>query len=373
MDPKSTKPYAAPKSIIIIGSGCFGLSTALALSSRPAFAESTITLIDQAEIPNKESSSYDVNRIARSDYSNPLYTALATKALNSWRDEHWGENARYNESGLLMVGDAKTDYLTKALDIARANGRKDDVLELLSESRICEACKTGGSSGGWGYLSRGAGWVDAEKSITYAFEQAKQTGRVKFVQGKVVSLKFASTQGELEPKVEGVLLEDGQAMQADLTIVAAGPFTPMLLSMKGAVAASADVFAYIELTEHEALRLRDMPAIINLSKGWFIIPPRGNTLKIARHGRGFVNQTSFKHPESGEQVTISTPDVSPKRQKQILEEGLPNCRQALEELIPWLASRSFDRTRLCWYTDTPTADFIIDYHPQFEQLFVATG
>jgi sarcosine oxidase/L-pipecolate oxidase len=44
-------------------------------------------------------------------------------------------------------------------------------------------------------------------------------------------------------------------------------------------------------------------------------------------------------------------------------------------MIPWpaLHDRPFSKTRLCWYSDTPNADFLIDYHPHWRGLFVATG
>jgi sarcosine oxidase/L-pipecolate oxidase len=370
----STDPRTSPRSVLIVGSGCFGLSTALALSTRPSFAHSTITLLDTSDVPNKDGSSCDLNRIVRSDYSNPLYAKLATEALHLWQRGEWGLEDRYVESGLLMLADSKTEYLTTALELARASGRKNDVCELVSEPQIKDACKTGGSSGNWGYLSRGAGWVDAERSISYAYEQVKKTGRVTFLKRKVSSLLMSSSKSQAQKKeVTGVLLDNGEKIFADLTIVAAGSYSPTLLDMRGIVAASAEVFAYINLTEEEALRLKDMPAIINLSKGWFIMPPNRNTLKIARHGLGFPNPTKYTHPEIGEDITLSTPHLSTEKQQEFIEKGLAWCTQALQELIPSLAGRAFDRTRLCWYTDTPNADFILDYHPKFEGLFVATG
>jgi sarcosine oxidase/L-pipecolate oxidase len=41
--------------------------------------------------------------------------------------------------------------------------------------------------------------------------------------------------------------------------------------------------------------------------------------------------------------------------------------------LPSLHNRPFSKTRLCWYSDTPTGDFLIDYHPHWRNLFVATG
>jgi sarcosine oxidase/L-pipecolate oxidase len=367
-------PRPSPRSILIVGSGCFGLSTALALSTRPSFSDTTITLVDASDIPNKDCSSCDVNRIVRSDYSNPLYASLATEALRLWREGEWGAENRYVESGLLMLAESKTEYLETALALARASGRKDDVCELDSEARIREACKTGGSSGSWGYLSRGSGWVDAERSILYAYEQVKKSGRITVLKGKVSSLLISrSTSHGQVPKVSGVDLENGEKIFADLTIVAAGSYSPTLLDMRGVVATSAEVFAYIQLTDEEALRLKEMPAIINLTKGWFIMPPNGNTLKIARHGRGFPNPILYAHPEIGEDILLSTPHVSLEKRQEFTEKGLKWCTEAVQELIPWLSTRAFDRTRLFWYADTPTADFILDYHPKMEGLFVATG
>lgn len=189
------------------------------------------------------------------------------------------------------------------------------------------------------------------------------------VTGKVARLLLSDDKAV----VEGVVLDTGSSILAGLTVIATGAWTPTLLDMRNRVAASAEVFAYIDLNPEETVRLQGMPSIINLSKGWFIMPPHGGVLKVARHGEGFSNKTNFLHPHIG-QIDVSIPyGVSPDREKEFLDEGVRSCRQALKELIPWLRDRQFDRTRLCWYTDTPTADFIIDFHPDMAGLFVATG
>ena len=366
--------------IIIVGSGCFGLSAALELATRPSFSHATILLIDATDFPNKDASSQDVNRIARSDYPNPLYASLASEALQLWRHSDWGAQKRYTESGLLMLADNKTKYLANALELARERARdennSDGIVEVQSKAEIELACRTGGSSGCWGYLNQRAGWVDAEHAMRYTYEKAKELGRITMLTYKVTSLLRAEPeeQGQ-KPRVRGVVVEGGIKIQADLTVIATGAWTPMLLDMRGRAAASAEVLAYMTLSDEEALGLRDMPAIINLTKGWFIIPPNGNILKVARHGKGFPNLTSCSHPQlAGEEILVSTPClVSPKLERDITTQGLHSCRQALSELIPSLASRPLSQTRLCWYTDTPTADFIIDFHPEMDGLFVATG
>lgn len=272
-----------------------------------------------------------------------------------------------------MLGDGRTDYLEKSLKLAVASAQNCNdeaaVLEVKSDGEIADVCKTGGISGRWGYLNRRAGWVDAIAAMRYTWELIEESSRVEKITGKVARLLLS----ENKTVVEGVVLDNGSSILADLTILATGAWTPTLLDMRDRVAASAEVFAYIDLNAEECLRLQDMPSIINLSKGWFIMPPRRGILKVARHGEGFSNKTKYMHPHSGE-IDVSIPYAeSLEQEKEILDEGILSCQQAVKELIPWLKDREFDRARLCWYTDTPTADFIIDFHPDMAGLFVATG
>ena len=67
-------------------------------------------------------------------------------------------------------------------------------------------------------------------------------------------------------------------------------------------------------------------------------------------------------------TALTTPPVS-----RIPAEGEAELRLALREMLPALGDRPFESTRICWYTDTPTADFIVDYVPGRKGLFLATG
>lgn len=48
---------ATPSSILIIGSGVFGLSTAYSLAKNPAYKNTKITLVDRQSFPAGDSSS----------------------------------------------------------------------------------------------------------------------------------------------------------------------------------------------------------------------------------------------------------------------------------------------------------------------------
>lgn len=73
--------------VVIVGAGCFGVSTAVHLlqdngSSGPIY---TVTVIDSSDtIPAPDAASTDVNKIIRSAYSDPWYTSLARSAMREW-------------------------------------------------------------------------------------------------------------------------------------------------------------------------------------------------------------------------------------------------------------------------------------------------
>ncbi|KAI9873562.1 MAG: hypothetical protein M1830_010854, partial [Pleopsidium flavum] len=113
-----------------------------------------------------------------------------------------------------------------------------------------------------------------------------------------------------------------------------------------------------------------IPVLLNTSTGLFIIPPRNRVLKVARHGYGYTNPQRLPHPTiANETISISTPSTPAP----VPPEGEAACRHALQTMLPHLASRAFVKTRICWYTDTASGDFIITYHPNYEGLFLATG
>jgi sarcosine oxidase/L-pipecolate oxidase len=84
----------------------------------------------------------------------------------------------------------------------------------------------------------------------------------------------------------------------------------------------------------------------------FVIPPRNNTLKVAAHTVGYINNV-LKQDASGKTTSISVPITAsthpglwiPKDAEERLAEGI-------KTMIPSIGGRPFSKTKLCWYTDT---------------------
>ena len=253
---------------------------------------------------------------------------------------------------------------------------KEAVLRVLrSRAEVEEAVGMGkgGGSGERGYVNWGSGWVDAGRAIGDVGRRVRELGkeRVTWKKGHVRRLKVSDDGRGSKKRVTGVELEAGSMVEADLVVLATGAWTGKLVDLRGRAEATGQVLAYVQLSEEERLGLKDMPVLLNMSTGMFIIPPtRDGVLKVARHGYGYRNPVRIPHPEKGGDIEVSLPadDFAT-----LPAEGEKACRDALREAVPWLGERAFCRTRLCWYMDTPTGDFLVDWHPVYEGLFLATG
>ncbi|PKS11534.1 hypothetical protein jhhlp_003299 [Lomentospora prolificans] len=393
----SERGYTPPSSILIVGSGVFGLTTAWALTKRAAFSSTRIILVDRVtdlkdgDLPSGDAASMDSSRIVRADYADALYARLAAEAQRSWRGE-LGEEGRYSESGLLIVGEEGCKGMVyvkgsfaNVMDIAREQGYADKIVEMESGEKLRELLGTVEKPGDWGYLNTTSGWADAAKGIKWLLDKVKATGRVEFVSGTVEKLVRDDAKGE----VKGVKLKEGSTLEAELVVVAAGAWTGTLVDLRGLVTATGQVLAYMDLTDEEQEKLTNMPVVLNLASGLFIIPPRNKVLKVARHAFGYLNPVDIpaatllpkKVTETGDTEDKATIRVSaPKTLADSPTMGLPreaevDLRRSLRQFIPLesVHDRAFTSSRICWYSDTPDADYLVDYHPSWKGVFVATG
>ncbi|KAL2755955.1 hypothetical protein ACRALDRAFT_1082001 [Sodiomyces alcalophilus JCM 7366] len=409
-----------PSSILIIGSGVFGLSTAFELTQRPFFARTSITVLDRSPdngvFPSSDASSIDSSRIIRPDYADPAYASLAAKAHEFWRqqgDDELGGQGRYTESGMILLADTPTtakadpkiglsakqveekkksalEYVRESWDNVRAlAGQKasglspDKIRELPNTASVVEAIGADPSTaaanppGDWGYLNETSGWADAEKSMAWFLKKVRQTGRVTFVHGTAAALTCTGD------RVTGARLDSGRQLVADLVIVATGAWTGALIDLAGQAIATGQTLAYMDITAEEQAAISQRPVILNLSTGLFVIPPAGRQLKVARHSYGYINPQPTSPDVLPTAPGAPLPATSTSLPRTLLtdpnlripSEGEADLRKAIRAMVPLkeLHDRPFVKTRLCWYTDTSTGDFLIDYHPGWKGLFVATA
>ncbi|KAL8732893.1 MAG: hypothetical protein Q9166_002494 [cf. Caloplaca sp. 2 TL-2023] len=285
------------------------VSTALAILSSPAYAHTQLTLVDP-NIPNTEGLPEDqevpYSRIIRPDHVNPTYSRLATEAQEAWRNGYAGGD--YHESGLVVVaGKRGNEYVEAACrnvenypnqnvvgetsieegsrglkGVERLNNTQETraIMNLPPSSSLSSPHSKTSQLGTTGYINRMSGWANAEGAIKRIMARIlAHRPRITLRRAKASHLLFSSPQpstssnSKSKPSVTGVALNDSTELNADLTVLATGAWTPSLLDLSGRVQVTAHCLAYLPLTASEAASIAKMPVLLNLLTGYFVVPP----------------------------------------------------------------------------------------------------
>ncbi|PRP81486.1 sarcosine oxidase [Planoprotostelium fungivorum] len=367
---------------IIVGAGVFGASTALVLAKR--YPDREIILIDRHQPPSPDGSSVDSSRIVRADYAKEEYTKLMIEAEAIWKGDR-ELSQHYRPSGLLLCDEGQTGYVKEAYQVVTRLAVPQSLEPLSGLRSIKEKMRTSPSGQSdpikmkdeederWsGYVNWSSGWADAEASTLLFVKRAIAMKNVRFIQAQVAHLLYENTRED--SKVLGVQSADGRKLKADLTILACGAWTAQITDLTGHCLSTGQVLAYFKVTPEEEEKYKNMPIIFDLTSGCFLIPPHNGEMKVARHAMGYENPKKIPHWRGRGHVTVSVPRTSVTHpNEQIPAEGEEELRRWLQIFTPEFANRPFTKTRVCWYTDTPTGDFVITHHPHHQGLFIATG
>ncbi|THH03815.1 hypothetical protein EW145_g5985 [Phellinidium pouzarii] len=396
--------------IVIVGSGCFGISTALHLLRR---GYTDVTVLDRAPVlPAVDAASTDINKIVRSSYGDMFYTRLAREAIDAWKNrEEWGDN--YHESGVLVLGSGMSIYADDAYknDVAQgarvkrlvtsgvnlsdervdvdSSVRSPDESIMLSELFHPEIPLGEKVKSAHAYLNVDGGWAFAEGGVRRAMQHVENLGG-KILPAKDVSMLLKTELADIKEspdrqksRTKGVKCKDGSEYAADIVVLATGSWTASAfpdLNLGEKCLASGQSVAGIKLTPEEAERYRSSPVVLNFgSSGFYTFPPnKDNVVKVAKHTGGVSNFVPIPGAPTVDAVSakVSTPRTVfshgadglkiPRSEALIIRDGL-------REVYPELAEKPFLYTRLCWYTDSPDSDWIIDIHPDDSGLALVTS
>ncbi|KZT01455.1 FAD dependent oxidoreductase [Laetiporus sulphureus 93-53] len=357
--------------IVIVGAGCFGLSTAYHLLKR---GYSRITLLDSAEkLPAPHAASTDINKIVRSSYADLFYAKFARDAIAEWTNdtELWGD--AYHESGVVVLvsGDAGS-YADQAYENDVKLGARVEPLADAAALRNAfpPGVKTCSFEGRKGYLNLDGGWAHSSQGIE------RLMWRVRAMGARIVAGKAAVDLVKAGGKTVGVKCADGSVFPAGLVVIAAGSWTASSfpsLKLSEKCTATGQSVGKIQLTPEEAEVYRKNPVYLDLTTGFYIFPPsEQNIVKCAIHTAGYTNPQPTR--EYG--PTVSTPVFVGSHAEQasrVPKRALQELRQGLAAVFPDLAAKPWHSTRMCWYLDTPDEDWLIGFHPSDPQVVLATA
>lgn len=350
---------SAARSAVVIGSGIFGVTTALELRRRGW----VVTLTDPGPLPHPDAASTDVSKAIRMDYgSDEHYMEMMEEAFAGW--DAW--NARWLEPLYHEVG-----FLVMAAGPMRPGGFEHDSFEMLKKRghrpERLDAAGLRARFPAWGtdvyragYFNPRAGWAESAKVVAWLVEEARGAGVVLREGLRAVRLVESGS------RVAGVELVHSatpsastpqETIRADVVVAAAGPWSPALLphlrDFMDVVGQPVVHFLPRDPEPFRAPRFSVWTADIAHS-GWYGFPALPNGIvKIGNHGPGRA-----LHPDDPRRVT---------------ESELAHVRAFASATFPGLADAPIAASRLCLYADTWDGDFYIDHDPERPGLFVATG
>ncbi|KAJ3377674.1 hypothetical protein HDU92_008081, partial [Lobulomyces angularis] len=363
--------------ILIIGSGVFGVSSAIQLR-KYGFE---VSIIDRSPIPAVDAASTDISKVLRTDYGvDKVYTRLCLKARKKFLEFNKDSKVKlYHESGVAML--AKESNQCDLDSISTIKSLSDDLkgINLLNDSQVrLEFLK---SKPGFkkffdiyknGYFNNASGWVNAEESINFFIKKAREIG-VNFFCGNGYGFRnFVYEDIKTKEKILGVETTDSTYFDCELVLVAAGSWTPSILpELKGCLTSTGHPVLLIKVPPE----LRDKYSYPNFSvwsadvtkTGFYGFPlNEDNILKIAIHGSGYV--TSKDSPLT----------VLDNKNLQIPIQDLEKIRNFCIKHFPDLFESENDsevfNTRICWYCDSFDSDFFITSVPSLSKnLVIATG
>ena len=355
--------------ILIVGAGVFGLSTALALHER---GYTDITIIDRYPAPVPDGSSVDTSRIIRPDYTDPFYSRLAAEAVELWKSSDLYRPHFHNSGFLLTSEDPNDPYLEKARAVLKSQSLPYQDFRTTEEIRRTFPGLKETKSPFSGYMSQSAGWADAAGAVQAVARHLAERG-VSFITGPRGTMQSLIIDNSNQ--VSGVKVATGPPLHASQVILATGAWTNIYLNLDYTITGSAQPLAFIQLTASEAKSLANIPVVIDKDTGVFFFPPTpDNLLKVAYHGHGFEVEVPLSDGNKPDR-TISAPSHEKNNAASgfLPEDANLYLRAGLKNFVPQFASRPWQRTRLCWYTETPTGDFIAAKYHSVQGLFIATG
>ena len=332
--------------VIVIGAGVFGAWAAYHLQR----AGRQVLLIDAHGPGNSRSSSGDESRIIRMGYgADEIYTRSALRSYQSWR-ELWERTAEplFCRTGVLWLAHEDDPYPLRTFETLQQAGIECERLSRRELAFRYPQFVVDGIS--WALLEPQSGVLFARRAVQAVVREAVRAG-VEYVLDAVQPFVGAKRPDE-------VLTVTGRRIAAQDFVFACGPWLPKLfpeLLSQRIRPTRQEVFYFGAPAGDDRFMPPTMPTWIDFKDEAYGMPDldgRGIKCAIDRHGEPF-------DPDTDNRLASS--------------EGLAAAREYLTRRLPAMKDAPVIESRVCQYENTSNGDFLIDHHPQYENVWLAGG
>lgn len=332
--------------VAVIGAGVFGAWTAHQIQH----AGAKVILIDAYGVGNSRASSGGESRIIRMGYGpDEIYTRSAQRSLESWQGlfKRTGQSL-FHRTGVLWLAREDDSYSISTLATLQRTGV---VFEKLTRTELeLRHPQLDFGRVAWAIFEPNSGVLMALQAVRVIVEEVRRNG-ITYLHDSVLPPKG-------DGKLESIITAGGSVIAADTFLFACGPWLPKLFpDLLGEL---------IQVTRQEVFFLGvpagddrfsppRMPVWIDFNALVYGIPDvGGRRFKIAVDAHG--------------------PDFDPDTDDRVAtEKGLMEVRRYLAARIPALANAPIAETCVCQYENTSNGDFLIDRHPELENVWLVGG
>jgi sarcosine oxidase len=332
--------------VAVVGAGVFGAWTAYQLRR----SGQRVVLIDAYGAGNSRSSSGDESRIIRMGYgADEIYTRSALWSLQLWRELFARvDQPLFHQTGVLWLAHEDDPYPLKTAETLEKIGIP---FEKLTAAEVSQRYpQIGLERITWAMLEPNSGVLLARRAVQAVTFAGVRTG-VEYLQEAV---KTPDGNGSLDE----ITTASGQRISAGNYVFACGPWLPKIfpdLLADRIHPSRQEVFYFGTPSGDRSFAPPALPTWIDFKDEAYGLPDlegRGIKIAIDRHGSEF-------DPDTGDRLAT--------------REGLAEVRQYLARRLPALKDAPVTETRVCQYENTSNGDFLIDLHPDFDNVWLVGG
>ena len=332
----------------IVGAGVFGAWTAHFLRRSGA----SVALLDAYGPANSRASSGGETRVIRMGYGpDELYTRWSMRSLPAWREfaTRIGRQI-FHQTGVLWLSNGEDAYLKSAVRVLGQAGVEHEELNAEEIARRWPQLRFHDVT--CGVLEPASGLLLARTAVQSLVEELVASG--------VEYLPLAAETPSGNGKVPQIKTGSGDSISAGTFIFCCGPWLPKIfpdLLGERIFPTRQEVFFLGTSAGNADFRPPKMPVWLHRTHPGlpYALPDiEGRGFKIAfdLHGERFDADSGMR-------------TVAPA--------AVDNLRLYLRQYIPALANAPILETRVCQYENTWNGDFLVDRHPNFENVWIAGG
>jgi len=330
----------------VVGAGVFGAWAAYRLRE----AGLSVALLDAYGPANSRASSGGESRIIRLGYgADEVYTRSAVRSLALWQ-EFFGEAGLplFRRTGVLWLAEGEDPYTLATLRTLAEVGAGFE--RLTREDLDARFPQFAHGPEAWGVFEPDSGVLMARSAVRAVVGEAVRRG-VSYLPGAVEAPAGGG-------RLDSVGTTGGLRVSAANFVFACGPWLPRLFpALLGEVIRPTrqEVFFFGVGAGDRRFAPPAMPAWVDFKELFYGVPDlesRGFKIAADRHGPPF-------DPDEGERLATA--------------EGLAAAREHLARRLPALRDAPVVETRVCQYENTLNGDFLVDRHPDFDNVWIVGG